>query len=134
MLVQNHVGNVELCGYQTGRKLSEIIRGAICTVVPSEAYENCPMSILESFAHGIPVIGTTIGGIPELISDGKDGILIPPASPEALSAALRFFMENPSSVLKMGQAARRKVDGRFGVSEHLRRIEQIYEKVMSMSQ
>jgi glycosyltransferase involved in cell wall biosynthesis len=59
------------------------------SVLPSEWYENAPLAILESLAAGRPVVGTSLGGIPELIEDGRTGILVPPRDPAALLAGLR---------------------------------------------
>ena len=64
--------NVEFCGYQTGADLHRLVREARAVVLPSEWYENGPMSVLESYALGTPVLGADIGGIPEMIRDGDD--------------------------------------------------------------
>ncbi len=67
--------NVEFLGFLSGEKLLQTIASAYFTVVPSEWYENNPLSIIESLALGTPVIGSNIGGIPELIKDGYNGYL-----------------------------------------------------------
>jgi len=67
--------NVIFKGYKSGSEFQNLIRNAMFTILPSECYENCPISILESFAMGKPVIGANIGGIPELINEGSDGLL-----------------------------------------------------------
>jgi glycosyltransferase involved in cell wall biosynthesis len=59
------------------------------TVLPSEWYENAPMAVLESLAAGRPVVGTQLGGTPEMIVDGSTGILVPPRDPAALLAGLQ---------------------------------------------
>ena len=72
--------NVDYLGFCSGPKLQRLIRRAKAVVVPSEWYENCPMSVLEAFANGRPVIGARIGGIPELIADGQNGFLFTPGN------------------------------------------------------
>lgn len=67
--------NVRNVGFQSGEALKELIRNARFTVCPSEWYENCPFSVLESLSLGTPVLGARIGGIPELIRPGENGAL-----------------------------------------------------------
>ena len=65
--------NVEFIGYKTGKELSDLVAGAYFVVVPSEWYENNPMTIIEAYSVGTPVIGASIGGIPEIVVDSKTG-------------------------------------------------------------
>lgn len=65
--------NIENKGFLTGRELTELIKGARFSIYPSEWYENCPFSVMESIQYGTPVLGADIGGIPELIDDGITG-------------------------------------------------------------
>lgn len=69
------VENIAYRGFLKGEKLQELIAGAAFSIYPSEWYENCPFSVMESIAYGTPVIGADIGGIPELVKQGKNGEL-----------------------------------------------------------
>ena len=69
------VPNIKNVGFQTGDGLEKLIREARFSVYPSEWYENCPFSVMESILYGTPVLGADIGGIPELIWQGKTGEL-----------------------------------------------------------
>ena len=69
------VSNIKNVGFQRGEALETLIREARFTVYPSEWYENCPFSVMESQMYGTPVLGANIGGIPELIQPGKTGEL-----------------------------------------------------------
>lgn len=71
----NGVSNIKNVGFQTGEALEILIREARFSVYPSEWYENCPFSVMESQLYGTPVLGANIGGIPELIEVGKTGEL-----------------------------------------------------------
>ena len=73
-LLEN-VPNIQNVGFQKGDALEKLIREALFTVYPSEWYENCPFSVMESQMYGTPVLGANIGGIPELIQTGKTGEL-----------------------------------------------------------
>ena len=69
------IPNIRNVGFQRGESLEKLIRQARFTVCPSEWYENCPFSVLESISLGTPVLGAAIGGIPELIQTGRNGEL-----------------------------------------------------------
>ena len=71
----NLVSNVKNVGFQNADNLKALIENAKFSIYPSEWYENCPFSIMESQMYGTPVIGSNIGGIPELIQAGKNGEL-----------------------------------------------------------
>lgn len=69
--------NVEFLGYKKGRELKDLVKNAYFVIVPSEWYENNPMSIIESYSEGTPVIGAKIGGIPEIVVEDETGYLFP---------------------------------------------------------
>lgn len=68
-----HIGNVEFLGYKSGKELADLVSEAYFVIVSSECYENNPMTIIEAYSVGTPVIGAKIGGIPEIVIDGKTG-------------------------------------------------------------
>ena len=69
------LSNIKNVGFQKGEALEKLIREARFSIYPSEWYENCPFSVMESQMYGTPVLGANIGGIPELIQVGKTGEL-----------------------------------------------------------
>lgn len=71
-------GNIQFLGHLTSDKVYEIVREARCVVIPSICYENNPFSAIEALCMGTPVLGARIGGIPELIEDGVNGLLFTP--------------------------------------------------------
>lgn len=81
---RNDMTNVEFLGYQSGQPLRELVENAYFIMVSSEWYENNPMTIIEGYAAGVPVIGARIGGIPEIIEDGKTGYLFESGNKEEL--------------------------------------------------
>lgn len=83
-----HTPNIEMCGYMSGDSLRQIVAGAKAIIVPSEWYENNPMTIIEAAAMGTPAIGAHIGGIPEIILQGRTGYLFTPKSVEELATAV----------------------------------------------
>lgn len=87
-VAKNNLRNIDFLGYKTGQELVDIIRNAYFIVVPSEWYENNPMTIIEGYSSATPVIGARIGGIPEIIDDCKTGYLFTPGSKEELKACV----------------------------------------------
>lgn len=111
-------------GFQSGAALAELIRRAKAVVVPSEWYENCPMSVLEAKAHGRPVVASAIGGIPELVRDGLDGFLFGPGQRDDLIRALDRLDHADHALLS--QKARQDSEHRFSGRVHLARLMDVY--------
>jgi glycosyltransferase involved in cell wall biosynthesis len=122
-------GSIVLEGHCDGPKLADLYRNAAFVVVPSEWYENAPMSILESFAYGKPVIGTRIGGIPELITEGTHGYLVPPESPEQLKTAIRKLWNDRQAQASMGRNARKLIETKFSQNIRTASLLRIYQSV-----
>lgn len=89
------IPNIELKGFLTGSALEKLIASAAAVIAPSVCCENCPLTILEAHSMGVPVITMNSGGMAELVSDGKNGVLIDSPTPEAVAAAVRRLTENP---------------------------------------
>ncbi len=121
--------NVEFVGYRTGADLKSIVAGARFVVVPSECFENSPLTVYEAFAMGKPVVGSTIGGIPELVPEGEAGLLFEPGDDEALAARLVELWNDPDRSREMGRAGRKRVESEYGPERHYERIRSIYERV-----
>jgi glycosyltransferase involved in cell wall biosynthesis len=120
-------GDVEFLGHLSGRALIAAIHRSRATVLPSEWYENGPISILESMAAGRPVIGAAIGGIPEHVSDGENGWLFGSGSVDDLARVLRAAADASDAVLtELAKAARRTAEQRFDINIYRRRIESLY--------
>ncbi len=90
--------NAEYMGFQTGEDLKNLIKRASLSVCPSEMYENCPYSVMESQMLLTPVVGANIGGIPMLIDEGKTGLLFEPGNVDDLEKKLRYLLETPNLV------------------------------------
>ena len=88
--------NGEFVGFLQGESLKRLIAEAKVTVCPSEIYENCPFSVIESQMYGTPVIGARMGGIPELIREGETGELFEAGNAAQLEEKLRKILETPN--------------------------------------
>jgi glycosyltransferase involved in cell wall biosynthesis len=89
------------------------------------------ISILEAMARRIPVVASAVGGIPEVVADGASGLLVPPADPPALAAAIARLATSPALRARMGEAGYRIVAERFSMEAHVRRIEAIYDEELA---
>ena len=127
-LAQSLQADVEFLGFRRGEELKREIRECRAVVLPSEWYENAPLSILECFAMGKAAIGADIGGIPELIRPGHTGWLFPSGNVEALAEALDKVLNAPvSEVMTLGRTARALVQEKFTKQLYLDEIKSIYQ-------
>lgn len=98
-------------------------------VVPSR-YESFGMVLLEAMRYGKPVISCQAGGIPEVIEQGKTGLLVPPEDPDALAEALVYLLSNPTLRKKMGEAAKEELKSRFTADRVAADTESFYRQLL----
>ncbi len=101
-------------------------RRASVGFIPSVFPDPCPTVAIEAMAAGVPVIGSRIGGLPDLVDDGRTGMLVAPGDVAALAAAMRRALDAPDVLRAMGSAARERAP-RFMAADVVTRIERIYE-------
>lgn len=90
-------------------------------VLPTYA-EAMPMSVIEAMAAGLPTISTTVGGIPELINDGEDGLLVQPGDIDALAKGISFLVNNDQARYEMGRRAQEKARKNMDIAEYSKRL------------
>ena len=130
---QESINNINLKGYLKTEELMGAVRGSFMGVVPSEWYENNPLSILEAFACGVPVIGTSIGGIPELVKDGETGFLFQLGNVDDLRDKIIRAINSGEEVEKMGERARRMVEEKYSPGTHYGTLIEIYKDAIKSS-
>lgn len=119
---------VELPGWAAEAEKRALMDRAALFVLPSYV-EGMPMSLLEAMAHGLPVLATDVGAIPDVVSDGVDGFLFAPGDCARLEQLLRAVLTDPALAARVGAAARATVRRRCGAEQVLGRIEAIYAGV-----
>ncbi|MBW1678996.1 MAG: glycosyltransferase family 4 protein [Deltaproteobacteria bacterium] len=122
--------NIKWLGYKGGEELKSIIKDAMFVALPSECYENCPMSLLEAYALGKPVIGSNIGGIPEIVEDGITGFLFEPGNPEELAEKINHLIFHPRLIGKLGKNSRERVEREYSPETHYQKIINVYQSVL----
>lgn len=123
--------NVDFLGYVPYKQLPKHYQWCDFFVGPS-IFEPGPGNIyLEAMACGKPVIACSSGGTPEVVIDGQTGLLVPPGDCEALTNAIRSLSSDLGLRRKLGTAARRWVEDRFGIDAYLDRVETVYRGVQN---
>ena len=117
--------NVHFSGWLSPRRREELLARATVFVLPSHA-EGLPMSLLEAMAAGCPVIASNVGGIPDLVTNEVNGLLVPPGDRDALALALHRLLVDRELADRLGHEARATVRRRFTTEHALARLDQIY--------
>jgi glycosyltransferase involved in cell wall biosynthesis len=122
--------DVRFHGFLSGEPLHDAIRAARAVVVPSEWYENAPLSVLEAFALGKPVIAAAIGGLPELVVEGESGWQFESGSVDSLAARLREVTDaDDCEIREFGLAARKRVQVNFSPRRYMDDIRKLYGRL-----
>ena len=124
---------VSFVGLLGQEELRHLLGTATAVVVPSQWFENASMSVLEAMAAGVPVVASRIGGIPEQVIDGREGLLVPPGDVDALAAAMARLWTEPELATAMGARARQTVRERFSPSAHVSGLVDIYQNAIASS-
>jgi len=119
---------VRFHGWVTGVAKAEILDGTDVLVLPSHG-EGMPMSLLEAMALGIAVVATGVGGVPDLVEDGVNGLLVPVGDPVALTVALERLVADPVLRRQLGRCARSVVGERFSMGASVERVAEVYRDV-----
>jgi glycosyltransferase involved in cell wall biosynthesis len=108
--------------------VTDFLRACDVFVFPS-LYEGLGIALIEAMAAGCACVATTAGPIPEFVENGRDGILVPPADPESMAAAVCELLANPQRRQQLANNARQTALARFQPQAAADRLTQIYEKV-----
>lgn len=123
--------NIEFLGFKKGEELFNYIRNASFVLVPSEWYENNPLTIVEAYSAGKPVIGSNIGGIPELIEDGETGFLFEMGDSCDLEAKVRMAHAiSEEKYREMSEMAYRFAIEKFSEKSHYEELLNIYSEAI----
>ncbi|MBI5577875.1 MAG: glycosyltransferase family 4 protein [Deltaproteobacteria bacterium] len=117
---------VKFLGYRSGENLLDEIASGSLVVLPSECHENNPRAVLEAFALGKPVIGSRLGGIPELVIDGLTGLTFTAKNADELSQKIDSLMKAPEAIMRMGRNARKLVEEGFNSEVYYQGLMRVY--------
>ncbi len=122
-----HGSHVEFIGHVSGQNKQRLIAEAICTIIPSECYENFPMTALESLSLGTPVIASSIGGLPDIIQPGLTGLLFEPGNHEQLAKCIQTLIDTPNKSTVMAKQAITLTASKFSPEKHYQQLMKIYQ-------
>jgi glycosyltransferase involved in cell wall biosynthesis len=132
-MLQEAPTNVEFMGFLGKDHLAQFYKNTRCLVLPSTCYEMFPLVILEAMAYGVPVIAANIGGIPEIIEDGKSGLLFEPGNPEDLARKMKYLWENPDLSREMGQKGCDRARQHYHIDVCYRQLIAAYGKAIKLN-
>jgi len=124
-------GRIRAAGALSRTRCLEAMRRALFVVVPSICYENFPLTIVESFACGTPVLASRLGSMAELVEDGVTGRLFAPGNASELATALEWMIAHPAECATMGRAARAVFEKRYTERMNFEALMSIYRQVTS---
>ena len=125
--------NVRLLGMLSPDEMTEFYSGAKCFVIPSVAYETFSLVAAEAMSHGIPVIASDIGALPETIGLGSAGVLVAPGEPEALATAIMALWDDDGRRAALQRAGCERVRKLYSPHEHARLLVAVYEEALSFN-
>lgn len=131
IIQEKNLNHIKLLGFKQKKELQELIKGSICTITPSEWYETFGLTLIESFAHGKPVIASHIGGMTEIVTNGVDGYHIEPGNSLELRERMEWMSLHPNKALEMGLLGRKKVEEKFNAERHYQRLMEVYQQTLS---
>jgi len=119
---------VVFTGFRTD--VPDLLAALSIVVSPSLGLEGLSNSLLESMAAGLPVVATRVGGTPEIVEDGKTGLLVSPGDPEALAAAISRLLQDRLTAKRLGQSARHQVFSRYSLEQAVSSTERLYHDLL----
>jgi len=127
--LEEHVG---LAGPKTEEEVAAYLKKADCYVQPSVVecsgkMEGIPVSLMEAMATGVPVIASSLSGIPELIQHEKSGFLVPPGDPEALKEKIMMLQDDPALAVELASTAKEVVSEEFNIHNNTLRLSELLE-------
>lgn len=117
---------IERIGMADEATVFSLMQQATVLILPSICYENCPMTVLEAFACGLPVIASNIGSIPEFVSHERTGLLFRAGDPHELAEKVRWVFDHPKQLREMRRAARHEYEEKYTAERNFRMLMDTY--------
>jgi glycosyltransferase involved in cell wall biosynthesis len=124
--------NIRYTGRLNKEEIMALMRQSAFLIFPSQWYEGFPMTIVESFANGLPVIASRLGSMAEIISDGKTGLLFTPGDAADMVRKVKWAYEHPEEMAQMGRNARREYEQKYTAERNYQMLVKIYEQAIEL--
>jgi len=125
------IRNIELLGFKSGAEKWDILRNSLCLVMPSEWYENFPVTALEAFMACKPIVAARLGGLPYIVEEGKSGLLFEAGNVGELRQRIQYLVDRPADAVRMGECGRRLSETKYGPEEGYRNLMKIFAQVQA---
>ncbi|MFZ0732903.1 MAG: glycosyltransferase family 4 protein [Candidatus Sulfotelmatobacter sp.] len=126
---KKEIRNIELLGFKSGVEKWEILRNALCLVMPSEWYENFPVTALEAFTACKPVVASRMGGLPYIVEEGKCGLLFEAGNVSELTQKIQHLADHPGEAARMGDCGRLLTETKYGPEKAYSNLMEIVSQV-----
>ena len=128
---EKRIGNIEFLGFKSGAEKWQILRNSLCLVMPSEWYENFPVTALEAFMACKPIVAARLGGLPYIVEEGKSGLLFEAGNIGELSQKIQYLVDRPEEAARMGEWGRGLSETKYGPEQGYRNLMNIFSQVQS---
>jgi glycosyltransferase involved in cell wall biosynthesis len=125
------ISNIQFLGFKSGDEKWQLLRNSLCLVVPSEWYENFPVTVLEAFMASKPVIAARMGGLPYIVEDGQSGLLFEAGKVEELVQKIQRLAEDPAGAVRMGARGRSLSETKYGPDQGYSNLMNIFSQVQA---
>ena len=122
---------LHMLGYRAD--IPNILASLTCLVLPSTAHEGIPQIVLQAQAAGRPVVGTKVGGIPEVVKDGDTGLLVPPQDADALAEAMDQVLQDKNLANRLGRTGQTQANTSHSLEAMCSQLEELYQRYLSGS-
>jgi glycosyltransferase involved in cell wall biosynthesis len=127
------IKNIEFLGFKSGDEKWQVLRDALCLIVPSEWYENFPVTVLEAFMAAKPVVAARMGGLPYIVEEGQSGLLFDAGKPEDLAQKIQRLADDPAIAVRMGMRGRSLSETKYGPEQGYSNLMKIFSQVQSIA-
>jgi glycosyltransferase involved in cell wall biosynthesis len=124
------IAGVTMLGSLSRDAMMRELRGARVLVFPSEWYEGMPMAILEAFACGVPTVSARLGGMREMIDDGRNGLLVAPGDSEGIATRVRWLFDSEAESTELSRAARAEYEAHYTAAANCAQLIDIYRQAI----
>lgn len=129
--VADGLSNVTFLGHQPRERVIEAMKGARFVIFPSELYENLPLTIIESFACGVPVLASKLGAMAEIVEADRTGMFFAPGNAEEMARTVARAWEQPEYADLLGAQARKEYERKYTAAANYRQLLEIYQDVIA---
>jgi len=128
---ERNIRNIEFLGFKSGAEKWDILRNSLCVVMPSEWYENFPVTALEAFMACKPIVAARLGGLPYIVEEGKSGLLFEAGNAGELAQRIQSLVDQPAEAVRMGECGRRLTETKYGPEQAYSNLMKIFSQVQA---